>query len=277
MNAKYIILICFLLVNVSLFAANVDTLKVYSPSMHKEINTIVITPEEYGKNKKYPVVYLLHGFSGNHKDWITKVPAIKAYADAYNFIIVCPDGNFASWYFDSPKIKDSQYETFITKELITYVDTHYKTISQKEGRAITGLSMGGHGAFFLAFKHQELYNIAGSMSGALDIKPIADGFGISQLLGDYAKNPEVYKNHNVIDLIYLLNPKALNIIFACGVDDFLYDENIKLHNDLLYNNIPHVFISEPGSHTWEYWAHAIGVQMNYFNSIFNKDFKITKD
>ena len=274
---KRIVLICFLLMSVNVFSAKVDTLKVFSPSMDKQISTVVITPEKYSKDKKYPVIYLLHGFSGNDKDWITKVPAIKNYSDAYGFIIVCPDGNFASWYFDSPLIQDSQYETFVTNELIGYIDLNYKTIANKEGRAITGLSMGGHGAFYLAFKHQELYNIAGSMSGALDIKPIADGFAIPQLLGDYARNPEVYKKHSVVDLVYLLNPKSLNIIFSCGVDDFLYKENMKLHESLLYNSIPHVFISEPGSHTWEFWAHSIEVQMNYFNSIFNKTYKISKN
>lgn len=274
---KYVILICFLFSNFSLFAAKVDTLKVYSLSMKKEINTIVITPEGNSKDKKLPVVYLLHGFSGNHKDWVTKVPDIKDYADKYNFIIVCPDGNYASWYFDSPKIKDSQFETFITKELVSYIDTHYTTITKKEGRAITGLSMGGHGAFFLAFRNQNLYSIAGSMSGALDIKPVANDFGIAKVLGEYNTNPEIYKKHSVVDLVYLLNSKSLNIIFSCGVDDFLYNENLKLHDELVYNKIPHVFISEPGSHTWEFWAHAIEVQMIYFNSIFNGSFKIIKN
>jgi S-formylglutathione hydrolase FrmB len=55
---------------------------------------------------------------------------------------------YAGWYFDSPANKDFMYETYICKELVGYVDSHYATIATRKGRAITGLSMGGHGALF---------------------------------------------------------------------------------------------------------------------------------
>jgi Predicted esterase len=156
----------------NLFAAKVDTLKVYSDAMQKEIPAVIITPESYSKNTSYPVIYLLHGYSGNYKSGLKgEYDAAPRYADAYNMIIVLPDGGFSSWYFDSPVDSTWRYETFVSKELIQYVDKHYSTVSSPKGRAITGLSMGGHGALFLAFRHQDVFGAAGSMSGGVDIRP----------------------------------------------------------------------------------------------------------
>ncbi|MEE9361187.1 MAG: alpha/beta hydrolase-fold protein [Cellulophaga sp.] len=64
-----------------------------------------------------------------------------------------------------------KYETYIAKELIEAVDSNYNTDTTKSSRAISGLSMGGHGAFYLAFKHQDVWGATGSMSGGLDIHP----------------------------------------------------------------------------------------------------------
>jgi len=60
-----------------LFAAKVDTALTYSQSMKKNIKAVVITPDDYSKNNSYNVIYLLHGYSGNYADWITKAPGIK--------------------------------------------------------------------------------------------------------------------------------------------------------------------------------------------------------
>ena len=86
-----------------------------------------------------------------------RVPEIEKYLPIdYDIIIVCPDGNKTRWYFDSPVDSSSQYETYISKELISEVDKKYNTNASKNGRAITGLSMGGHGALYIAFKHQDI-------------------------------------------------------------------------------------------------------------------------
>lgn len=177
-------------VSINLYGAEVDTVNTYSASMKKNIKAVVIKPSDYNNEKRFPVVYLLHGFSGNYKDWITKVPAIKDLADQYHLMIVCPDGDFASWYFDSPEMPEMRYETYISSELVKWIDTHYQTISNKKGRAITGLSMGGHGALYLAFKHQDVFSIAGSMSGGVDLRLFPNNWGISKLLGTYAEHPK---------------------------------------------------------------------------------------
>ena len=134
---------CLILLSLNLYtmAAKVDTVNIYSKGMNKKVPAVVILPESYKSSKNLPVIYLLHGYSDNYLKWITTVPSIKDLADRYKVIIVCPDGGFDSWYLDSPLLKEHKYETFISTELIDWIDKNYKTNSSKNGRAITGLSM----------------------------------------------------------------------------------------------------------------------------------------
>src|SRR5690606_31772460 len=81
------------------YASQVDTVSVNSRVMNKTVKTVVIVPENYATLDSLPVVYLLHGYSGNYADWVTKVPEIKELADRYQFRIVCPDGGYSSWYW----------------------------------------------------------------------------------------------------------------------------------------------------------------------------------
>lgn len=255
---------------VSASAATVDTVLTHSAAMNKDIKAVVIRPDSYSANKKLPVLYLLHGFSGNYSDWILKVPSIKNLSDQYNLIIVCPDGAFASWYFDSPMSKEWQYETYVAVELVTWVDKHYSTIQNRSGRAITGLSMGGHGAFYLAFKHLNTFGAVGSMSGGVDIRVFSDKFGIEQVLGKYSEYPERWEKNSVTNMLYLIKPNSLAITFDCGYDDFMYPSNQALHKELMERKIPHDYTVRPGGHSWEYWGNSVNYQALFFSNFFNK-------
>lgn len=250
--------------------ATVDTVNTYSTAMHKNIKAVVIIPERYDQQDAYPVVYILHGFGGKYADWIKGVPAIAELADHYEMIIVCADGNVSSWYLDSPVQPDWKYETYTATELVQYIDQHYKTIKKRTGRAITGLSMGGHGAFYLAFKHQDVYGAAGSMSGGVDLRPFPNNWNLSARLGVYAQNPDNWDQNSVINLTYLLTPNSLALIFDCGTEDFFFKVNQNLHEKLLERNIPHDFIVRPGAHNWAYWSNAVEYQLMFFNNYFHK-------
>ncbi len=264
------IITCFSLLFLTFisFAATVDTVMTFSPSMKKNIKAVVIKPDGYNTGKHFPVVYLLHGYGGNWADWITKAPSIKTYVDQYNLIIVCPDGNVGSWYMDSPVDSNWKYETYVSKELVSWVDIHYSTIANRKGRAITGLSMGGHGGLYLGFKHQDVYGVAGSMSGGVDLTPFPNNWDLSKRLGTYADYPGRWENNSVLNLTHLLTPNSLAIIFDCGTDDFFYKVNVKLHEKLLYSNIPHDFIVRPGAHNWDYWNNSIAYQLLFMNNYF---------
>ena len=260
----------FLFISASIFAQKIDTLSVYSKSMQKNIKNVVIIPDA-DQDTKLPVLYLLHGASGTYSDWIKKVPQIKEYANQYQMIIVCPNGDPFSWYFDSPIDTKFKYETYISKELVNEIDSKYKTIASKKGRAITGLSMGGHGSFYLAFKHQDVFGATGSMSGGVDITKFKKSdWEIEKRLGTYKQHKNNWKNNSVIHLTDLLDNSELKIIFDCGIDDFFYEVNQNLHQKMLKNNIAHDYTQRPGAHTWKYWGNSIKYHMVFFDTYFKQ-------
>ena len=273
MKISRTILFIFLCISFSsrtINAAVVDTVVTFSTIMKKQIKAVVIVHDAYGTLKELPVVYLLHGYGGNYGDWVIKAKGFEKAADLYNIIVVCPDGGYGSWYWDSPLDGNFQYETYVSKELVNWVDSKYKTIKSKAGRAITGLSMGGHGALYLAIRHQDVFGAAGSMSGGVDIRPFPNNWDMSKRLGEYAEKPENWEKNTVINMLHLIRPRSLAFIIDCGTEDFFYNVNEKLHEEMLSRNIPHDFISRPGAHNWPYWSDAIGYQLLFMNNFFKR-------
>jgi S-formylglutathione hydrolase FrmB len=250
-------------------AADVDTISTYSNAMKKSIRSVVITPAGYNSGKEFPVVYLLHGYGGNYANWINKVKGLDSAADRYQCLIVCPDGGIGSWYWDSPSDPSWKYETYISSELVSAIDSKYRTIKSKKGRAITGLSMGGHGALYLALRHPDVFGAAGSMSGGVDIRPFPKNWDMAARLGAYAEFPERWEKNTVINMLHLVVPGSLALIIDCGTEDFFYSVNEALHKQLLYRNIRHDYITRPGAHNWEYWSNAVHYQLLFMQRFFN--------
>lgn len=262
-------LLLFTCLSSSIFAAQVDTVETFSTVMHKKIKAVIIRPQGVQDTLRLPVVYLLHGYGGNYANWIKSVPQIAHLADVYQMMLVCPDGNVSSWYIDSPVDPSSKYETYITKELIPWIDSHYHTIKDRSGRSITGLSMGGHGALYLAFKHQKLFGAAGSMSGGVDIRPFPNNWDLPKRLGSLEESPENWNQHTVVNLIELIQDESLALLIDCGIDDFFFDVNRAFHEKLVERNIAHDYIVRPGGHSWKYWSNAVQYQLLFMHAFFN--------
>ncbi|MFZ4861537.1 alpha/beta hydrolase [Sphingobacterium sp. Mn56C] len=269
-NHIALLLLFFIFFNRST-AATVDTVQVYSPSMGKPIPTVVVRPEN-SKEQTIPTLYLLHGYSGNYANWVNMVPYIKTLVDRYRYQVVCPDGGYGSWYWDSPKDKNYQYETFITKELLPYVESNYRVCTHKTGRGITGLSMGGHGALYLAIRHPELFAAVGSTAGGVDFRPFPNNWEIAERLGaSFAENKDLWSQNTVLEMLHLIKPGTLKLYIDCGTEDFFYQVNQALHQKLTYYNIPHTYVSMPGKHDWSYWSQSILLQMAFFDHAFRNN------
>lgn len=268
---KKICILFFLLISVAAKSAIVDTIDIYSNSMHRNIKTVVIRPDGYqNPDKKFPVIYLLHGAFGSYSNWIRKVPHIQRLADLYQLMIVCPDGGYTSWYYDSPIDSTYRFETFVAKEVPAYIDAHYKTIANRNGRAITGLSMGGHGGLFLAFRHADLFGACGSMSGALHTTVITKGYDVEKRLGDTAANRQYWHDWSVLNVIEHYPKDSLAIIMDCGTEDKVLAMNKAVHEKMIRLKIPHDYTERPGEHNWQYWENAIDYQLLYFRKHFDK-------
>ena len=285
MRKLYAFVIILLLGFDKTFAATVDTISIPSKVMNKNYKAVIVLPASYSANSKaYPVLYLLHGGYGHFDDWIRKTPdtlLIQTLSDQYNFIIVMPEGEVFSYYLNSPVIKESQFETYIAKEVIEKIDAGYRTIKDRKGRAISGLSMGGYGALYLSARHPDLFCAAGSMSGALNPdlrawKLPAEGAKslkkeFEKILGPIETYPQRYDEASVINLADKIKAGNIKLIFDDGTDDFLIEANRELHRRLIYNSTPHDYSERPGSHTWQYWQNSLPYHALFFSKIFKEN------
>lgn len=264
---RNLFILAALITHIHTFAARIDTLMVRSDKMKRDIEVVVIVPEKAIENKPCPTLYLLHGYGGDARTWINIKPELPQMADKDGIIVVCPDGE-NSWYWDSPINPDSQFETFVSKELVEYIDTKYSTIKSRNGRAVTGLSMGGHGGLWLSIRHKDIFGGGGATSGGVDIRPFPDNWKMKDQLGERDKNKETWDSHTVINQLEKIKNGDLAIIFDCGTGDFFFEVNNNLHSELLKRGINHDYITRPGIHDGKYWNNSIEYQWHYFNKFF---------
>lgn len=238
---------------------------------------LVYTPKAYNEKEKFPLVYLLHGYSENYKQW-SQTTDLQKLSDQYGFIIVTPEG-FKSYYINSPINNCSRYEDFFFKELIPKVHNSFN-INDKN-IFISGLSMGGYGALRYFILHAEYFNTAGSTSGALEIdyqnfQKVSQLFWqTNRMTDDLTKNIGNPKNKNwnkySISTLLKQNPDFKKpFIFDCGTEDVLYpfSENLKSLTDSL--DIPTTFIRQPGDHNTKYWNRSIEYHFVYFQQHLTK-------
>ena len=244
----------------------VQTIQFASKLVGKTLAYNVLLPVDYNqpaaKSKRYPVLYLLHGLTGHYNNWIEHTH-LAAYAAAYDFIIVMPEGN-NGWYTDSGSVPGDKYESYILQELIPDVEKRFRASSEREGRAIGGLSMGGYGALKFAVKHPEMFVFAASLSGALDaaswIEADLKGFPfiwrtLQPVYG--AANSETRAANDLSKLYRELSPTriaALPYIYLdCGTEDPLLGSSRSFVDILMKQKIPHEYRQLPGTHAWPYW------------------------
>lgn len=164
----FLALPCILDNDVSAEPLPVATVEFDAPAVDRTMKYNIILPAEYEQSdQRYPVLYLLHGFTSNYTLWARM--RVPEYAGRYNMIVVMPDaGN--SWYVNwaqSDEGEQNAWENYMIHDMIGHVDANYRTIAKREGRAINGLSMGGYGALMLGLRHPDMFCSIGSHSGAL--------------------------------------------------------------------------------------------------------------
>ena len=265
---RYFLILSFLLAAATVSAARIDTVAVFSAKMQRDIPALVVVPDA-AVGQRMPVLYLLHGYSGSYMTWQRDVTDLRPLADAYGMIIACPDGE-NSWYWDSPLDASSQFETFVSQEFPDWIDAHYRTIPSREGRAVTGLSMGGHGALWTALRHKDRFGAAGSTSGGVDIRPFPDSWEMKKQLGELKQHPERWDAHTVINQVDELSDGELALVIDCGYQDFFYQVNVNLHEKLMQRGVSHDFLTRPGEHNSAYWSNSLPYQVLFFHRYFQR-------
>jgi len=269
MKTTFIIILTF--ISLSFSAQKIISQKIYSPKMKKDIETIIITPE-IKKGKLYKTVYILHGYSGNpSRTYKQDIPDLVKKSEQFQTIYVLPDGNFNSWYVDSQINNKSQYSTFIGKELIDYVDSHFPTIKDRKSRGILGWSMGGFGAVNIGLNYNQTFSIVGSTCGALDFAYFGEGYKnyqVEDALGAFKKLPSEYQINNRADK---MKNADQYYIFDCGTEDEqMIEMNRNFHKILTNKEVEHFYTESLGKHDTEYWSKALSNQLSLFENYFQR-------
>jgi putative tributyrin esterase len=233
----------------------------------------VFVPANYGKtDRRYAVLYLLHGLSGDENDWWQRTH-LPEYAARYQLIIVMP-GVGDTWYANSASNPKARYESVIVSDLIPYIDAHYRTIAGPEGRAIAGLSMGGLGAMKFALRYARLFAFAGSFSGALDV-PRTARLGKSpsaRMLKDLQaifgnENSETRRENDVFWLLDQAKKERVKLPYlylSSGRSDPLpqvSESNPRFAKALSARKVRFEYNERPGAHDWQFWDSEINLML----------------
>ncbi len=211
------------------------------------------------KQKKHPVLYLLHGMSDDHTIWLRRT-SIERYVSGMGLAVVMPAVH-RSFYTDmacGPK-----YWTFISGELPKIVQSFFPISDKRQDTFAAGLSMGGYGAFKLALSQPERFAAAASLSGALDVAALYERWGEPKtqerdaIFGRKFNDTENDLLHLSAKLAKSDKPKP-RLFQCCGTEDFLYGDNLKFRDHLEKLGAFKLHYEEsPGTHEWGYWDASI--------------------
>jgi enterochelin esterase-like enzyme len=256
-----------------------DALPVKSEILGKEMKVAVYLPDGYASSQRsYPVLYLLHGYSDDQTGWV-QFGEVQRIADqaisegrAAPMIIVMPDAE-VTWYANDLK-GQYRFEDYFFTELIPHVESTYRCRAKKEFRAVSGLSMGGMGAFVYAMRHPELFASSCPLSAAL-----WDRAAMSKRmkLGEQGETEEKinafldrYCPVTLAERMPEEQKKAVRLYIDCGDDDFHSADNARMHALLLEKKIPHEFRIRDGAHSWEYWRTALPSVLEFVSGTFRR-------
>lgn len=249
----------------------VRRLDVESGAMGRDIPNIVVLPEGCETSgREYPALYLLHGAGANFRAWLDIRPDLPELATRHGVIFVLPDGE-NSWYVDSPAKAESRFQEYLTNELPGIVDRIFPTRKSPKGRAVAGLSMGGHGAMWLAMNRPDVFGAAGSMSGALDITAIPKSGKKAEIFGPIDENPGLWDSFSILKNAERLAASGVAVSADCGTDDSFIGMNRAFHLRLLKLGVPHDYSERPGGHDNAYWARALPFQLEFFSGFFSSE------
>lgn len=254
-----------------------DREAVFSPALDDSLHYALYLPPGYRDNARdYAVVYLLHGYGGNHTNWIRRGEAATT-ADrmiAANLIppiiLVMPDAR-NSWYVNSdPNTAFGAWETAIVEDLVTHIDTTLRTVASRRGRLIAGLSMGGFGALHLALAHPDRFGAAASLSGAIGKDPPTNPRLFTPAFGT-PFSVERWEAANPFASIGALAQSGLRlpIFLTVGDDDGfrLYRGATDFYAALVEAELPAELRITDGAHRWDVWAEGLHDVLRFFGEI----------
>lgn len=254
----------FTLVLISFFAVNIsaqELIVIESNNLKCNDSIRVYTP--INTNEATPTLFLLHGWSGNYRNWGDKYN-LQEISNTTGFRIITPCGFYNSWYLNNTDADKMQWRTFFSEELYPQMKERYNL--KPELTFITGLSMGGHGAINIFIDNPALFRSAGSMSGVLNLNHTNLKDQFAPVMGEKMGRIDTESAVSRLDKLKDVNKE---LIITCGYDD-RYVKSAREFSDLcVEQKIPHVLILSPGNHSWKYWGYALDEHLAFFAKLLD--------
>jgi enterochelin esterase-like enzyme len=238
----------------------------WSPSLGREMPFEVYLPPGYDSDvsARFPVLYMLHGLGGDYRSW----QSIGLFDTATRLIeqglvppmiIVTPEGESGYWLDHANG--GPRFGAYVSKDLVSFVDSTFRTDRQPDARAIGGLSMGGHGALQIALNNPGEFSIVGAHSIALRTKEQAFDF-----FGDRA----YYQAHDPVSIIAKDPGRArdLSIWIDIGSSDPWLARAALLHDQMAVKGLAHSWQVWLGGHDSAYWSAHLADYLSHYGSAF---------
>jgi len=282
---KILFIAAALAVSSALQAGRVLTDSIKSEVLGAWVKYNVYVPDGFQQNDaaRYPVVYLLHGFTDDYRAWRDKgqmqtvADELIETGEAVPMVVIMPNAGgprtYETWngYFNMPGWR---YEDFFFQELVPQAEQKYRAGGSKGQRAVMGLSMGGGGSTVYGQRHPDLFSSVYAMSAWLD----SDGGRQRQQGVDdkvYLVTKAVH-DHSAIDFVRNADDatveklRSVKWFIDCGDDDFLFDLNVQLHQLMRQKRVKSELRIRNGQHNWEYWHQAIRLALPFASRNFSK-------
>lgn len=226
----------------------IDTISYYSKTVGTDRKALTYTPPGYSKNKKYPVLYLLHGIGGDEKEWLNGgkpqviLDNLYAAGKLEPMIVIMPNGRAmkddraVGNIMSKDKVEAfATFEKDLLNDLIPFVEKKFSVYKDRTHRAIAGLSMGGGQSLNFGLGNLEKFAWVGGFSSAPNTK------SPTELL------PEPKKARDMLKLLFI----------SCGASDNLIGNSKRTHDYLVEMNVPHIYFIEPGFHDFKVWKNGL--------------------
>lgn len=234
-----------------------------SAVLRSDSTYLAVIPEKVASD--IPVVYLLHGFSGDQSSWVRNSRCIR-YAEERGIALIMPDaGN--SFYTDMA-YGEAVY-TYITKELFAHSHSLFRLSEKREATFTAGLSMGGYGAFKIAFRNPGVYSAACSMSGCMCAHNYVLEPDKAELIGmlygpGVTKAPEHDNLFSLTEELVKSGMPRPRLLQFCGTEDFLYGQNQEFRKFIGDKGFDYRYSECPGAHEWRLWDAWLPETLDFF-------------
>ncbi len=237
----------------------------YSASLDRDTSYFAYLPPGYGtEGRRYPVLYMLHGGSGDKEEWLAYglVDAVDRLIDSKELrplIVVLPQGDSSYWVNHADD--GSLWGDYVWQDLVHQVDSTFRTLPDAQHRAIGGLSMGGFGALVQAFTHPDVFGGVGAHSPSLHSP--ADGEAFLGAGSEFAERDPVELAQTAPDL------ESLEIWIDIGDQDPWVFRTELLDQALTERGIPHNFEEPAGEHDGTYWESNLVRYLRFYDEVLH--------